>query len=85
MRRYRYIITNPEGLHARLAVELAKICRDAESRVTVSAGKRKANGKEVFTVMNLYAGPGDMLEILVEGSDEEEIMRQITYFCLRCL
>lgn len=85
MRRYRYVITNPEGLHARLAVELAKICRDAESCVAVSTGNKHANGKEVFTVMNLYAGPGDELEFLVEGSDEEEILRQIERFCEKYL
>ena len=28
MKGYRYVITNPEGLHARIAVNLAKICRD---------------------------------------------------------
>lgn len=85
MRKYRYVITNPEGLHARLAVELAKICRDAESRVSVSTGGKSANGKEVFTVMNLYAGPGNELEFLMEGMDEEEILRQIEEFCKKCL
>ena len=33
MKGYRYVITNPEGLHARIAVNLAKICRDAEGRI----------------------------------------------------
>ena len=82
MRIYRYVIMNPEGLHARLAVELAQICRDAESRIEVSCGKRKATGKEVFTVMNLYAVKGDELEFLVEGGDEEEILRLIEEFCV---
>ncbi len=82
MRTYRYVIMNPEGLHARLAVDLVKICRDAESRIEVSCGKKRANGKEVFTVMNLYAVKGDELEFLVEGGDEEEILRQINEFCV---
>ncbi len=82
MKGYRYVIRNPEGLHARLAVDLAKICRDAESRIAVSAGGRKANGKEVFTVKTLYAVKGDELEILVEGADEEEIVGLIEAFCV---
>ena len=64
MKGYRYVITNPEGLHARIAVNLAKICRDAEGRIVVSAGDRKADGKEVFAVMNLYAVKGDELVFL---------------------
>ena len=72
MKGYRYVITNPEGLHARIAVNLAKICRDAEGRIVVSAGDRKADGKEVFAVMNLYAVKGDELVFLVEGGDEED-------------
>lgn len=82
MKGYRYVITNPEGLHARIAVNLAKICRDAEGRIVVSAGDRKADGKEVFAVMNLYAVKGDELVFLVEGGDEEEILRQIQEFCV---
>ena len=81
MKGYRYVITNPEGLHARIAVNLAKICRDAEGRIVVSAGDRKADGKEVFAVMNLYAVKGDELVFLVEGGDEE-ILRQIQEFCV---
>lgn len=82
MREYRYVITNPEGLHARLAVDLVKICRDAESRIEVTCGKKTANGREVFTVMNLCAVKGDELEFAVEGGDEEEIIRQIEEFCV---
>ena len=46
MKGYRYVITNPEGLHARIAVNLAKICRDAEGRIVVSAGDRRRTGRK---------------------------------------
>lgn len=32
--------------------------------------------------MNLYAVKGDELVFLVEGGDEEEILRQIQEFCV---
>ena len=51
------------------------------SRDGLHARIARANGKEVFSVMNLYANQGDELEFLVDGSDEEEILGQIAVFC----
>mgnify|MGYP000181744129 CR=1 FL=1 len=62
METYKHLIISRDGLHARIAVYLAKICRDAESTVEVRNKERRANGKEVFSVMNLYANQGDELE-----------------------
>lgn len=81
METYKHLIISRDGLHARIAVYLAKICRDEESTVEVRNKERRANGKEVFSVMNLYANQGDELEFLVDGSDEEEILGQIAVFC----
>ena len=81
METYKHLIISRDGLHARIAVYLAKIRRDAESTVEVRNKERRANGKEVFSVMNLYANQGDELEFLVDGSDEEEILGQIAVFC----
>ncbi len=72
---------NPQGLHARLAVELVKICRDAESHVDVMKDGVKVNGREAFSVMNLYARSGDRLEFAVRGMDEDDILLQIIRFC----
>ena len=46
MKGYRYVITNPEGLHARIAVNLAKICRDCHSIIYSHVCRRQEGGRE---------------------------------------
>jgi len=81
MKTYRHLITNDEGLHARIAVLLVQICRDVQCQVEVWNRENHANGADVFAVMKLGAGKGDGLEFRLEGAAEEEILLQVIQFC----
>jgi len=81
MKTYRHLITNDEGLHARIAVLLVQICRDVQCRAEVWNRGNLANGADVFAVMKLGAGKGDELEFRLEGAAEEEILLQVMRFC----
>ncbi len=81
MKTHRHLISNKEGLHARTAVTLAQICRDTGCRVEVTGGDCSADGSDIFAVMKLNAARGMELEFRVDGSDEEEVMKQVIDFC----
>jgi phosphotransferase system HPr (HPr) family protein len=81
MRQFQHIILHEGGLHARVAVSLAGMCRDYESRVSIQKGELAGDGKDVFSMMNLKAVRGEVLTFLIEGTDEMEVEEQILQWC----
>lgn len=81
MRQFQHKVLHEGGLHARVAVSLARICRDYESQVSILKGMTAGDGKEVFSMMNLKAGRGDMLTFVIEGTDEAEVEEQLCRWC----
>jgi phosphotransferase system HPr (HPr) family protein len=81
MRQFQHLILHEGGLHARVAVNLAGICRDYESRVSIQKGVLAGDGKDVFSMMNLKAVRGEVLTFQMEGPDEAEVEEQISQWC----
>lgn len=81
MKQFQYKICHGQGLHARVAVSMAKLCREYESRILIEMKKASGDGKEVFSIMNLKAVHGDVLSFFIEGEDEEEAAAQLTVWC----
>jgi phosphocarrier protein HPr len=73
-------ITNALGLHARAAAKLVRLANTFASSVTLSHRdtNTRADGKDILSVLQLAAGFGVNLTIIVEGSDEKEAIEQIT-------
>lgn len=67
---FTYVITDELGIHARPARLLIKETEKLESNVMICKGSRQADGKKIFSLMNLAAKKGDMLTIQVEGRNE---------------
>lgn len=81
MKQFQHIILHEGGLHARVAVSLAGMCRDYESRVSIQKSGLTGDGKDVFSMMNLKAVRGEVLTFLIEGNDEVELKEQIGQWC----
>ncbi|MEY8355847.1 HPr family phosphocarrier protein [Lachnospiraceae bacterium 54-53] len=81
MRQFQHKILHEGGLHARVAVSLAGMCRDYESRVSVQKGGMAGDGRDVFSMMNLKAARGEVLTFLIEGADEAEVEEQLCRWC----
>ncbi len=81
MRQFQHKILHEGGLHARMAVSLAGMCRDYESRVAIQKGGVAGDGKDVFSMMNLKAVRGEVLTFLIEGTDEVEMEEQVGQWC----
>ena len=65
-------ITNKTGLHARPAAMLVKTTAKFKSNIMISKDGIEVNGKSIMGVMTLAAESGSIIEILIEGPDEQD-------------
>ncbi len=72
MKAFDYVITDPEGIHARPAGLLVKEAAKYSSTITLEKGTKKADAKRIFAVMGLAAKNGETLHVTVEGADEAD-------------
>ena len=71
MRSFMYTIKVPVGLHARHAGMLVQEARKYNSAVTLSLGERSADARRILALMGLGVKQGDVVQITVEGEDED--------------
>ena len=77
MQQRTVTITNRLGLHARAAAKLVKLASSHKSRVTLARAEalhHTADAKSIFSVLLLAATQNTLIEITVEGPDEELAM-----------
>lgn len=74
MIRTQVTIINKLGLHARAAAKFVG-CTSAFSS-SIQAGKdgQLVDGKSIMSVMMLAAGKGTVLDLEIEGADEEQAL-----------
>ncbi len=72
MKQFTYTITDPIGLHARLAGLLVKAAKGLDSTVTVACtGGRSAEATRLMALMIMGVKSGETVTVTVEGGDEE--------------
>jgi len=71
-------ISNKLGLHARASAKLTKLAGGFQSEVSISRNDRRVNAKSIMGVMMLAAGIGSVVEIEIDGPDEQAAMDAIT-------
>jgi phosphocarrier protein HPr len=67
-------IKNAQGLHMRPAMQFVNIANQYKSRITVSNGQTKVDGKSIMEICTLAATCGSRLKIKIEGPDADEAM-----------
>ena len=53
MVNFKYIITDPEGIHARPAGELVKAAKEFNSKITIEKDGKSGDCKKIFSIMAL--------------------------------
>ena len=71
MKSFMYTIKTPTGMHARHAGLLAKEASRFHSEIMLTKGDRSANAKGIFALMGLGIKQGDLVQINIEGEDED--------------
>ena len=80
MKEFEFVVTDPQGIHARPAGLLVKEAKKFESNISVFKGARKGNLKKIFTVMALGVKQGETIKVQVEGADEEQAASTVEAF-----
>jgi phosphotransferase system HPr (HPr) family protein len=63
------VIPNPQGLHARPAMQFVTVASHFKSHIRVRKGDTWANGKDPMDMMLLASPKGTELELIAEGED----------------
>ncbi len=74
MKEFKYVVTDPEGIHARPAGILVK------PAVKITKGEKTADAKRIFGVMGLGVKTGEEVTITVEGADEDTAIAELEAF-----
>ena len=80
MKEFKYVITDPEGIHARPAGMLVKEAAGYQSAVTIAKGEKSADAKRIFGVMGLGVKTGEEITVTVEGADEDTAAAELETF-----
>ncbi len=80
MKEFKYVITDPEGIHARPAGILVKQAAGYQSTVKITKGEKSADAKRIFGVMGLGVKTGEEITITVEGADEDTAAAELETF-----
>lgn len=71
-------IKNPTGLHLRPAGILCKEAMRFQSLITFNYRGNTANAKSVLSVLGACIKSGDEIELVCDGSDEEQALQFLT-------
>ena len=71
MKSFKYVITDPVGIHARPAGELVAAAKKYAANITIKANGKSAGAKKLIMLMGLGVKQGDEIEVDVKGADED--------------
>ena len=72
MKAAQVTLINRLGLHARAAAKLVNLAKIYSSRVSLANDDNAVDGKSIMNVLLLAAPVDTVLELEVEGEDEQE-------------
>ena len=77
MIRTELTIINKLGLHARAASKFVSCASRFSAKIRVAKDGQWADGKSIMSVMMLAAGQGTVLELEIDGADEQKAHRAL--------
>ncbi len=80
MKEFKYIITDPVGIHARPAGLLAKEANKFSSKITIEAKGKSADATRLMAVMGLGVKAGDQVTLRAQGEDEGAAIAKLQEF-----
>jgi len=67
-------IINKLGLHARAAAKLVQTANSYAAEVLIRKDGQEVNGKSIMGVMMLAASAGTLIQLIIDGEDEQQAM-----------
>jgi phosphocarrier protein HPr len=75
-----YIITSPEGIHARPATTLIRLAKKYKSTVRLRKDEKLVLLNSMLNILTIGAKGGDTITIIIEGEDEQDAAQAIHNF-----
>ena len=79
MLEIKFKLTNPTGLDARSSSNLVSLCGKFTCDVKLFLGNTGVDAKSIMGVMSLNAKKGEIIKISVNGIDEAEALKEISF------
>lgn len=80
MKTFTHTVQDPQGIHARPAGLLAAKATEFKSNIVLKCKGKEADAKKLIRLMTLGVKQGDVLDISVEGEDEETAAVELAQF-----
>ena len=80
MKEFKYVVTDPEGLHARPAGILVKKAAEFQSKIMIDKAGKAADAKRILGVMGLGVKCGEEITVCTDGENEEAASAAIEAF-----
>lgn len=80
MRKFRYVIKDEQGIHARPAGLFVKEAASCESKITISKDGKEVDAKRILGVMGLGVKKDQEIVLKAEGSDEDQAIEKLSKF-----
>ena len=80
MKEFKYVITDPEGIHARPAGLLVKQAAGYKSDIKIGKNEKMADAKRIFGVMGLGVKTGEEIVMTAEREDEDTAIAELEEF-----
>ncbi|MBQ3040497.1 MAG: HPr family phosphocarrier protein [Clostridia bacterium] len=81
MKKFNFLITDKNGLHARPAGAIASTAKSFKSDIFVYFDGKTADAKRLLSLMSLGATTGKELSFEISGEDEELAFTEIEKIC----
>jgi len=75
-----YIITAPEGMHARPATALVRLAKNFTSVISIWEGNKTVRLNSLLNLLSMGIKGGDVLKIRIEGEDEITAAEALDHF-----
>ena len=80
MKTITYQLQSPNGIHARPAGLMVKLCSGYTSAIEIEVNGKKAQANKLFSLMSLGAHGGDVITVTAAGADEDAAMEAVSAF-----
>lgn len=75
-----YLITAPQGLHARPATTLIRITKTFKSAVSLKKSDKTVRLNSMLNILAMTIKNGETITVIIEGEDEEQAAAAIDIF-----
>lgn len=75
-----FTVMSKMGLHARPAAQLVQALQKFDSHVRLRRDDQEVDAKSIMGILTLTAEFGAKLTVIAEGSDEQEVMDDMSRF-----